>query len=60
MSLPAYEEPMTRIASPIALIVAGRPNHRPAASLRARVHLGSLPMAALVRKSQPKNLKTPE
>jgi hypothetical protein len=60
MSLPAYEEPMTRIASPIALIVAGRPNHRPAASLRARVQLGSLPMAALARKSQPKNLKTPE
>jgi len=60
MSLPAYEEPMTRLASPIALIVAGRPNYRPAAPLRACVHLGSLPMAGLLRKSQPKNLKTPE
>jgi hypothetical protein len=60
MSLPAYEEPMTRVALPIALIVAGRPNYRLAAPLRACVHLGSLPMVGLLRKSQPKNLKTPE
>jgi hypothetical protein len=51
---------MTRIASPIALIVAGRPNNRPAAPLRARVLLDCLLMSDLVRKSQPTNLKTPE
>jgi hypothetical protein len=55
-----YEEPMTRIASQIALIVAGRPNNRPAAPLRARVLPGSLPMTSLVGMLQPKSLGTPE